>query len=360
MGFIKHFDGHLKDGTLYDGWVDSKSGDPVDDKDIKARYEKDVLTHSGVRLIEPELFRGDNSKKKVFNQEVELIHDLEALEVMEAKAQKVKLQHGDKCDIWVGESGQWFFKLKKGACVYVPKAFTFSRTVLVRFQPVDRTTLWSLVYASKVFNMSGIIDPYELYKHMHPSDIGTCFGLGLGGPDSMCKMFKDHWDEKELDSSTPLINTTAGWINLLLVSSSGPFKIPVSACATGQQQRRPIPPHPPRLQPNLDPASIEVPGLDITASVNDQIDQIEQLITIKLQIHNVLANKILPAVKRYVVAMEPVREAAQFWTSFYEQAAQVRIPTVDDYSTINEQTPEHESRSQTDSHATADSRPRLE
>ncbi len=51
-----------------------------------------------------------------------------------------------------------------------------------------------------------------------------------------------------------------------------------------EQQRRPIPPHPPRWQPNPDPASIEVPGLDTTASVNDQIDQIEQLITIKLQV----------------------------------------------------------------------------
>ncbi|KAK0191779.1 hypothetical protein F5146DRAFT_1198324 [Armillaria mellea] len=129
MGFIKHFDGRLKDGSLYVGWVDSKSGDPVDDKDIKARYEKDILTHSGVRLIEPKLFCGYALKKKVFNQEVELIHDLEALEVTEAEAKKFKLQHGDKCDIWTGESGQWFFKLKKGACVFIPKAFTFSRTV---------------------------------------------------------------------------------------------------------------------------------------------------------------------------------------------------------------------------------------
>ena len=31
------------------------------------------------------------------------------------------------------------------------------------------------------------------------------------------------------------INTTAGWINLLLLSSSGPIKIPVGACATALQ-----------------------------------------------------------------------------------------------------------------------------
>jgi hypothetical protein len=35
--------------------------------------------------IEPELFRGYNLNKKVFNQEVELIHNLEPIEVAEAE-----------------------------------------------------------------------------------------------------------------------------------------------------------------------------------------------------------------------------------------------------------------------------------
>jgi fatty acid synthase subunit alpha len=51
MGHIKHFDGRLKDGSLYVGWVDSKTGEPVDDKDVRGRYEKDILAHAGVRLI---------------------------------------------------------------------------------------------------------------------------------------------------------------------------------------------------------------------------------------------------------------------------------------------------------------------
>lgn len=50
----------------------------------------------------------------------------------------------------------------------------------------------------------------------------------------------------------------------------------------------PIPPNPPRWEPSTDPSTIVVPGLDTTASVNDQIDQIEQLITIKLQVCVVL------------------------------------------------------------------------
>jgi len=51
MGYIKHFDGKLKNGNLYVGWVDAKTGEPVDDKDVKPWYEKEILTHSGIRLI---------------------------------------------------------------------------------------------------------------------------------------------------------------------------------------------------------------------------------------------------------------------------------------------------------------------
>ncbi|KAF9007571.1 fatty acid synthase [Cyathus striatus] len=254
MGYIKHFDGRLKDGSLYVGWVDSKTSEPIDDKDVKSRYEKDILAHAGVRLIEPELFRGYDPKKKVFNQEIELTHDLEPIELSDSEAQKFKLQHGDKCDVWEGEGGQWFAKLKKGACIYVPKAFTFSRTVAGQIPTgwnagrygipediiaqTDRATLWALVCTAEALNNSGITDPYELYKHMHPSDVGTALGSGMGGVTSMAKMFKDRRDEKDVQNDIlqeTFINTTAGWVNLLLLSSSGPVKIPVGACATALQ-----------------------------------------------------------------------------------------------------------------------------
>ncbi|KAJ4489215.1 hypothetical protein C8R41DRAFT_920641 [Lentinula lateritia] len=109
--------------------------------------------------------------------------------------------------------------------------------------------------------------------------------------------------------------------------------------------RKPVPPNPPRWQPNPDPSTIEIPGLDTAASPQDQIEQIEQLITLKLQnidqnfakIHHILSTRILPAVKRYSVGTEPVREAAKFWVSFYEQAAQIRIPTYEDYETVHEE-----------------------
>jgi fatty acid synthase subunit beta len=51
MGYIKHHDGMLKSGQHYSGWVDAKSGEPVEDKDIKSKYEKQITEHSGIRFI---------------------------------------------------------------------------------------------------------------------------------------------------------------------------------------------------------------------------------------------------------------------------------------------------------------------
>ncbi|GJJ15854.1 hypothetical protein Clacol_010132 [Clathrus columnatus] len=88
------------------------------------------------------------------------------------------------------------------------------------------------------------------------------------------------------------------------------------------------------------PADIVIPGVDPTASINEQIDRIDQLITIKLQnidaniarANQLISTKLLPALKRFAEGTEPVREAAKFWKSFFEAAAQVRIPLASDVS----------------------------
>ena len=81
----------------------------------------------------------------------------------DSEAQRFKLQHSDKCDIWAGEGGQWFAKFKKGACVFVPKAFKFSRSCCSNsdwhpgrygipddtIAQTDCSTLWVLVSAIK-------------------------------------------------------------------------------------------------------------------------------------------------------------------------------------------------------------------
>ncbi|EPQ27448.1 uncharacterized protein PFL1_04986 [Pseudozyma flocculosa PF-1] len=255
MGMIKHHDGKLKSGATYVGWVDAKSGEPVDDKDIRANYEDEIIKHSGIRLIEPELFRNYDPNRKGFQQEIELNHDLEPLEVSSEEAAKYKLEHGDKVDTWEdAASGNWFVHLKKGARIFVPKAVAFDRLVAGQLPTgwsgqrygipddivaqVDRTTLWALVCASEALVNSGITDPYELYKHIHPSKVGSCIGSGMGGMTSLSKMFRDRRNDidtqKDILQET-FINSVAGWVNLLVMSAAGPIKTVVGACATALQ-----------------------------------------------------------------------------------------------------------------------------
>ena len=62
--------------------------------------------------------------------------------------------------------------------------------------------------------------------------------------------------------------------------------------------RRSIPPNPERWKPTEDPSSIVVPGLDTDASTTDQIEQIEQLITIKLQVRTRKLLKIIASLTK--------------------------------------------------------------
>jgi len=63
---------------------------------------------------------------------------------------------------------------------------------------VDRTALWALVSVSEALVMAGITDPYELYKYVHPSEVGSSLGSGMGGITSISKMFRDRREEKDV------------------------------------------------------------------------------------------------------------------------------------------------------------------
>jgi fatty acid synthase subunit alpha len=61
-----------------------------------------------------------------------------------------------------------------------------------------RTALWALVCTSEALIMSGVSDPYELFKHVHPSEVGTSLGSGMGGMHSLSAMFKERREEKDV------------------------------------------------------------------------------------------------------------------------------------------------------------------
>ena len=250
MGLIKNHNGALK-GKSYSGWVDAKSGDPVDDKDVKAKYEKHILDHSGIRLIEPELFNGYDPNKKQLMQEVVIEEDLDPFEASKELASEFKLEHGDKVEVFELDTGEYTIRLRKGATLLIPKALKFDRLVAGQIptgwnaktygipddiiSQVDPVTLYVLVCTVESLLVSGITDPYEFYKYVHISEVGNCIGSGIGGTTALRGMYKDRFLDKPLQKDIlqeSFINTMSAWVNMLLMSSTGPIKTPVGACAT--------------------------------------------------------------------------------------------------------------------------------
>ncbi|KAF1999608.1 hypothetical protein P154DRAFT_620788 [Amniculicola lignicola CBS 123094] len=251
MGLIKNHNGPLK-GKSYSGWVDSKTGEPVDDKDIKSKYEKHILEHSGIRLIEPELFNGYDPKQKQLLQEIQIQEDLDPFEASKETAEEFRREHGDKVEVFeIPDSGEYSVRLRKGATLLIPKALRFDRLVAGQIptgwdakkygvpddiiSQVDPVTLFVLVSTAEALLSSGITDPYEFYKYVHISEVGNCVGSGLGGTSALRGMYKDRFLDKPLQKDIlqeSFINTMSAWVNMLLISSTGPIKTPVGACAT--------------------------------------------------------------------------------------------------------------------------------
>lgn len=250
MGLIKNHNGPLK-GKSYSGWVDAKTGDPVEDKDVKAKYESHILEHSGIRLIEPELFNGYDPNKKQLLQEIQLEEDLDPFEASKETADEFKREHGEKVETFELESGEFSVRLKKNATLLIPKALRFDRLVAGQvptgwnakrygvpddiIEQVDPVTLYVLVSTAEALLSSGITDPYEFYKYVHISQVGNCIGSGIGGTTALRGMYKDRFLDKPLQKDIlqeSFINTMSAWVNMLLLSSTGPIKTPVGACAT--------------------------------------------------------------------------------------------------------------------------------
>ncbi|KAH8890014.1 fatty acid synthase subunit alpha reductase [Thozetella sp. PMI_491] len=252
LGLITHRSTPEPDGAMTSSWVDVKTGQPVAEGDIPARYTATILERTGIRKIDPTVCdNGYDPERKETLMEVVLQRDLPAFETSYNTAQELLRRHGDKVVLTVDASGGYRVQLKAGATVMAPRSTKFNRTVAGQIptgwsarrygisddiiQQVDPTTLYALVCTVEALLCSGITDPYELYEHIHVSELGSCLGSALGGLASLRKMHRDRYLERPVQGDIlqeTFANTTAAWINMLLMSSAGPIKTPVGACAT--------------------------------------------------------------------------------------------------------------------------------
>jgi fatty acid synthase subunit alpha len=248
LGLIKSFNGPISSNTSYSGWVDAKTNEPVTESTIKTRYEKIITESVGIRLVKAA--DGEFPKWETL-QEVVIQDNLAPFEMRKSVAESLKSRHGDKVSIIPSADEEIFtVRFRKGATILVPKS---AKSVQVAgripdhwnaayfgvpaeiIEQVDPGTLFVLVCAAETLVASGIPDPYELYRYIHVSDFGNCIGSGLGGTEALQKVFKDRYLQREVQNDIlqeTFVNTAAAWVNLLLLSASGPNRTPVGACAT--------------------------------------------------------------------------------------------------------------------------------
>ena len=252
MNIIKHFRGE-KDGKPYAGWVDTKTGEKIHDSQVGELYGRQILEHSGVRIVEPELLGGYDPNKKEYLHEVAIKENLPEFEASPATAEALRLQHGDKISIRPIEGSEDFkVQLKQGAVMMVPKAVPFEGSVAGQIptgwdptkyglpedivRQVDPVTAYALCCAAEALYSAGISDANELLQHFHVSEIGNFVGSMMGGITKLRNMYKDRYMDKDVQGDVmqeTYLNTSAAWINMLLLGAAGPIKTPAGACATG-------------------------------------------------------------------------------------------------------------------------------
>ena len=197
MNLIKYREEKTANGALEVGWIDSKSGEPVEDADIERKYGPQILEHSGIRFVESDLFDGYDPNRKETLHEIVLESDLPAFEASQSIAEAFRLQHGDKSSIHEGENGEWRVKLHRGATITVPKANAFEGLVAGQiptgFNPnrygipeeivrqVDPVTSYALCCVAEALYSAGILDSWEIFNHIHLSELGNFVGSMMGG-----------------------------------------------------------------------------------------------------------------------------------------------------------------------------------
>jgi phosphopantetheine--protein transferase-like protein len=255
LGMVKYVNGRLSSGVNHIGWVDTATQAVVADWQVKELYEERILAQSGVRVIDPDLFHGYEPGVKMFTQKVVLDRDMTWVEVPGGQdAEEYAAALGENVDIQHTEDGRWMMRLKKGAELSVPRALKFDRGVAGQIPSdwdatrygipedivaqVDRVTLFTLVSTAEAFIASGVPDPYEFYRYVHVSEVGNCAGGGMGGLRALREIFRGRGERGDVQGDVlqeSFINTMPAWVNMLLLSSSGPIKTPVGACATAAE-----------------------------------------------------------------------------------------------------------------------------
>ncbi|EPG76298.1 beta-ketoacyl synthase [Leptospira fainei serovar Hurstbridge str. BUT 6] len=246
MGYIQY-----RTGEKGKVWADVKTGEEVPEWEVKERYESEILKHSGIRIVEVKSSGFDPTEISVF-ADVVLEEDFyipvsgpeEAEEFRKAEPEITEVYNNQK-------SEKWFIKRKKGSILKIRKASAIKRKIAGQIpdgwdpekygipkdliRQVDTITIYNLYCTCEAYLRAGL-DPFELFETIHPSQVGTTVGSGMGGMKMLKRLFLDYrlGDERQHDAlQEALINVTAAWAVTSYAGIYGTMQTPVAACATG-------------------------------------------------------------------------------------------------------------------------------
>ena len=227
-------------------WYDEE-GTEVDEADIYARFRDEVVARSGIRTLTDKYNMVDQGSIDLTS--VFLDRDIvftvsteqEARDIEEADPSFTKLREVD---------GEWEVTRLKGATARVPRKATLTRTVAGQMpdhfdaakwgipdhmlDALDRMAVWNLVTAVDAFTQAGF-SPAELLQVIHPAQVATTQGTGIGGMESLHKVFVTRLLGEDRPSDIlqeALPNVIAAHTMQSLVGGYGSMIHPIGACAT--------------------------------------------------------------------------------------------------------------------------------
>ncbi|MDF3819661.1 DUF1729 domain-containing protein [Leptospira sp. 96542] len=232
-------------------WTDVKTGETILEWQIKEKYEKEILSHTGIRIVDSKTSSFDPTKISVY-ADVVLEEDLifpigskeEALEYKNADPEMTEIYFNPNTE-------KWSVKRKKGSVFKVKKSLGIQRRIAGQIpdgwnperygipkdiiHQVDPITIYNLYCTCEAYLRAGL-DPFELFDYIHPSQAGSSVGSGMGGMQKIKRMFLNFrlGEDRQHDAlQESLINVSAAWAITSYAGLYGTVITPVAACATG-------------------------------------------------------------------------------------------------------------------------------
>jgi len=232
----------------YRGWIDTTADEPIAETNIADRFRDEVLQRSGIRPLESAFIDSENGEKEVL-QPIYLEHALQFDVATQELAHAFVAKAPNHSKAFATPDG-WRVEFNAGATIRVPRNTTLSRRFAGQLPSgfdferwgipadmaarTDRLALMNLIATVEAFLSAGI-SPEELLARVHPVRIANTQGAGMGGMESLKRMYHDHLlgEERQNDIlQESLINVVASYIIQNYVESYGATTHPVAACAT--------------------------------------------------------------------------------------------------------------------------------